>query len=113
MSLSGTTTPPHSCFSIEVKTEEKIELRHENTIVLFYGFKAGLNQEKCFQRLQLAFGDESPYRATVIRWFKEFCRDPNSLQVEEHTGRPQPAVIQDVSTIQKMLMDNNRCTYHK
>ncbi|PRD22465.1 UNVERIFIED_CONTAM: hypothetical protein NCL1_49020 [Trichonephila clavipes] len=39
------------------------------TVMVFYDFKAILNQEECFQRLQLAFGDESPCRATVYRWF--------------------------------------------
>ncbi|PRD30900.1 UNVERIFIED_CONTAM: hypothetical protein NCL1_25016 [Trichonephila clavipes] len=72
----------------------------------------GSNQEECVQRLQLAFGDGSPCRATVFRWFKEFCSGHNSLQDEEHTRRPRPAVIPDnVSAIRKMLMGDNRCTY--
>ncbi|GFT93379.1 hypothetical protein TNCV_337441 [Trichonephila clavipes] len=55
------------------QTEKKVELRHEN-IITCYDFKAGLNQEECFQWLQLVFGDESPCRVTVFRWFKEVCR---------------------------------------
>ena len=62
--------------------------------------------------LQLAFGDESPARATVFRWFKEFSRGRNFLQDDEHTGRPPSAVVPDnVSAIRKMLMDDNHCTY--
>ena len=38
--------------------------------IIFYDFKVGLNQEACIQRLQLAFDDKSPARATVFRWFK-------------------------------------------
>ncbi|GFV98212.1 uncharacterized protein TNCV_4449691 [Trichonephila clavipes] len=73
---------------------------------------ARLNQEECIQRLQLAFRDESPYRATVFIWLKEFCSSHNSLQDEEHTERPRSAVIPDnVSAIRKMLMEDNRCTY--
>ncbi|GFT61906.1 uncharacterized protein TNCV_4497171 [Trichonephila clavipes] len=41
--------------------------------------------------LLYAFGDESPYRATVFRWLKESCSGRNSLQEEEHTGMPQSA----------------------
>ncbi|GFV46475.1 hypothetical protein TNCV_3233621 [Trichonephila clavipes] len=41
--------------------------------MLFFDFKAGLNQEECVQRLRLVFGDESPCHATVFRLFKEFC----------------------------------------
>ncbi|GFU90270.1 uncharacterized protein TNCV_1853031 [Trichonephila clavipes] len=59
-----------------------------------------------------AFGDKSPSRATVFRWFKEFCRGRNSFQDEEHTGRTRSAVIPDnVYALRKMLMDDNRCTY--
>ncbi|GFV05056.1 transposable element Tc1 transposase [Trichonephila clavipes] len=80
--------------------------------MIFYDFKVVLNQEECFQRLQLAFGDESPCRASIFSWFKEFCSGNNSLQDKEHAGRPWPAVIPDnVSAIGKMLMDGNCCTY--
>ncbi|GFU41423.1 uncharacterized protein TNCV_2171771 [Trichonephila clavipes] len=59
-----------------------------------------------------AIGDESPCHATFFRWLKEFCIGHNSLQDEEHTGRPRPAVFPEkVSAIPKMLMDDNRCTY--
>ncbi|GFW31744.1 uncharacterized protein TNCV_3099691 [Trichonephila clavipes] len=59
-----------------------------------------------------AFGDESPCRATVFRWFKEFCSGHNSLPDEEHIERPRSTVIPDnLSAIRKMLMDDNRCTY--
>ncbi|PRD24901.1 UNVERIFIED_CONTAM: hypothetical protein NCL1_42463 [Trichonephila clavipes] len=72
----------------------------------------GLNQDECIQWLQLALGNESPCCTTVFRWFKEFCSGRNSLLDEEHTGRPQLAVITDnVSTIRKMFIDDNHCTY--
>ncbi|MFX9165696.1 hypothetical protein ABTN87_19735, partial [Acinetobacter baumannii] len=52
-----------------------MELTREHfRAMIFYDFKAGLNPAECVQRLQLAFGDESPARATVFRWFKEFSR---------------------------------------
>ncbi|GFV15777.1 hypothetical protein TNCV_987601 [Trichonephila clavipes] len=48
-----------------------MELTREHyRAVIFYGFKAGLNREECFQGLQLGFRGESPCHATV---FKEFC----------------------------------------
>ncbi|GFT86435.1 histone-lysine N-methyltransferase SETMAR [Trichonephila clavipes] len=75
-------------------------------------FKATLSQDDCDQRLQSAFVDDSPCRATVFRRFKEFCRGRNCLRVEEQTGRLQSTVIPDnMSAIRKMLMDYNRCTY--
>ncbi|GFU65041.1 histone-lysine N-methyltransferase SETMAR [Trichonephila clavipes] len=69
-----------------------MELTREHyRFLIFYDFKAGLNQEGCVQRRQLAFGDESPCHATVFRWFKEFCSGHNSLQDEEHTKIPRSA----------------------
>ncbi|GFV08350.1 uncharacterized protein TNCV_327841 [Trichonephila clavipes] len=77
--------------------------------MIFHHFKARLNQDECVQRLQLAFDDESPCRATVFRWFKKFCRGFNSLQDEEHTEWTRLEVIPDnVSGIRKMLMNDNR-----
>ncbi|GFX84550.1 uncharacterized protein TNCV_560651 [Trichonephila clavipes] len=78
--------------------------------MIFYDFKAELNQDECVQQLQLAFGDESPCRVTIFRWFKEFCRGRNSFQ-EEHAGRPPSRIPDNVSAIRKMLMDNNHGTY--
>ena len=54
--------------------------------IIFYDFKAGLNQEECVQWLQLAFGNEFLSCTNVFRWFKEFCRGCNSLQDDEHKG---------------------------
>ncbi|GFX39034.1 histone-lysine N-methyltransferase SETMAR [Trichonephila clavipes] len=61
--------------------------REHHRAMIFYDFKAVLNQKECVQRLQLAFDDESPCRVTVFRWFKEFCSCHNSLQDEESTER--------------------------
>ena len=73
-----------------------MELTREHfCTIIFYDFKAELNQEGCVQRLQLAFSDESPARATAFRWFKKFSRGRNFLQDEEYTGRPPTAVVPD------------------
>ncbi|GFV82407.1 histone-lysine N-methyltransferase SETMAR [Trichonephila clavipes] len=90
---------------LQTVTEEKMQLTREHyRAMIFYNFKAELNQQEFVQRLQLAFGDESPCRATVFRWFKEFCSRSNSLQEEEHTGRPRSAVIPDnVSATRKYV----------
>ncbi|PRD23705.1 UNVERIFIED_CONTAM: Histone-lysine N-methyltransferase SETMAR [Trichonephila clavipes] len=79
---------------------------------VFYDFNAELNQDECYQRLQLAFGEESPCRATIFRWFKEFFRGRNSLQDGVHTEKPRSVVSPgNVSALRKMLMDDNHCTY--
>ncbi|GFS59888.1 histone-lysine N-methyltransferase SETMAR [Trichonephila clavipes] len=90
-----------------------MELTREHyRATIFYDFKPGLIDDECVQRLQLVFRNEFSCRATVFRWFKEFYRGRNSLQGEEHTRRPRLTVIPDnVFTIRKMLMNDNRRTY--
>ncbi|GFX84414.1 histone-lysine N-methyltransferase SETMAR [Trichonephila clavipes] len=78
----------YGCVSLD-RIENGVETREYYRAMIFYDFKAGLNEEEYVQRLQLAFGDESPCHATVFKWFKEFCSGHNSLQDEEHTGRAQ------------------------
>ncbi|GFV43582.1 histone-lysine N-methyltransferase SETMAR [Trichonephila clavipes] len=87
-------------------------MREPYSTMILYDFKARLNQDKCVQWLQLSFGDESAYRATGLRWFKEFCRERGSLQDEEDKARPRLAVIPDNEfAIRKMSMDDSHSTY--
>ncbi|GFV94399.1 histone-lysine N-methyltransferase SETMAR [Trichonephila clavipes] len=59
------------------------------------------------KKLELAFLSQK-------RWLKEFFRGRNSLQDEERIGKLRSAVISDnVSSIRKMLMNDNRCTNQK
>ncbi|GFV64746.1 uncharacterized protein TNCV_3275171 [Trichonephila clavipes] len=62
-----------------------------------HNFEAGLNQDECVQRLQLAFGDESPCYATVFRWFYEFYRGCAILfrmkDIQEGRGRQQSRIM--------------------
>ncbi|KAF2897861.1 hypothetical protein ILUMI_08312 [Ignelater luminosus] len=78
----------------------------------FLIFKVGLSEEECVMRLHSAFGEETPSRATVVKWFREFHRRCNSLHNVEHTGRPCSAVTPEkVVRVRKMITDYNRCTY--
>ncbi|GBP17960.1 hypothetical protein EVAR_16902_1 [Eumeta japonica] len=50
---------------------------------------------------------------SVLRWLKEFYIRHNSLQDEEHTGKPVTTVAPDnVARPPKMIEDDNRHTYH-
>ncbi|GBP52691.1 hypothetical protein EVAR_43892_1 [Eumeta japonica] len=48
----------------------------------------------------------------LCRWFKEFRDGRNSLEDEEHTGKPVLRVAPDnAGRGRKMIKDDNRCTY--
>ena len=80
--------------------------------MIFYDFKYGLVESDCLKRLQMAFGEKSPTRATVYRWFAEFKRDRTSLSDEFREGRPKTAVTpQNVDAVRSLIMEDSKCTY--
>lgn len=52
----------------------EVEREHFGAMIL-YDFKSGLNESQSLERLQQAFGDIAPSRATVFRWFQEFIKE--------------------------------------
>ncbi|GBP96657.1 Putative uncharacterized protein FLJ37770 [Eumeta japonica] len=89
-------------------------LKHEHwRAMIYYDFKVGLSEEQCVPRLQLAFNNEAPSRAVGFRWFREFRNGRNSLQDEEHMGRPVSSdTLENVGRVRKMIEGDNPFTYH-
>ncbi|GBP40634.1 hypothetical protein EVAR_32676_1 [Eumeta japonica] len=85
-------------------------LKHEHwRAMIYYDFKTGLSEEQCVQRLK--FNNGAPSRATVFRWFREFRNGRNSIQDEEHTGRPVSTVTR--YNVLKIIKDDDRSPYYK
>ncbi|GFV40209.1 histone-lysine N-methyltransferase SETMAR [Trichonephila clavipes] len=59
-----------------------------------------------------AYNGCNPCRATVFRWFKEFYNGHNSLQDEEHTGRPRPAKILQEVNVRGIMIHYASATSH-
>lgn len=80
--------------------------------MIFYDFKSGLSENECFQRLQKAFEEESPSRATVFRWFSEFKRGRQYLNDENREGRPKSAVTsKNIEAVKRMVEEDPRSSY--
>lgn len=92
-----------------------MELSREHfRAMILYDFKCGLKPEESFDRLQIAFGDEGPSKATVYRWFSEFKRGRQSMTDEERCGRPLTAVTEEnVLAVKKIIEENKRITYEE
>ncbi len=67
---------------------ERKENRVDVRALLYYAFKVQLNQDYCFQQLQLAYKNEALIHSIVFRWFTEFRKGSNSLLYGEHTEKP-------------------------
>ena len=72
-------------------------------------FKLGKTATETFQMVQKVYGDKVLSRSSVFDWYKRLQHGRESLEDDEHTGRPRsgrsPEEIMKVSDILK----NDRC----
>ena len=58
-----------------------MELNREHFCeIIYYNIRRGLTQQQCIAELNSIFGDETPSRTSVYRWYGEFNRGRSSLQ---------------------------------
>lgn len=107
----------YHCLQLTLKFQfdEKMDLTRENfRAMIFYDFRAGLSQQECLNRLQLAFGDEAPSKTSVYDWYNEFKRGRRSLKDEPHTGRPKSAIIQEnIDAVRELIKEDRHVTYRE
>jgi histone-lysine N-methyltransferase SETMAR len=79
---------------------------------IYYDFKSGLSQQQCLERLQSAFPDSAPSRATILNWFSEFKRGRATLEDGPRPGRPCDAVtVENVNRVRDLVNQDRRITY--
>ena len=72
--------------------------------MIYYDYCRYLSPMECLDQLSSAFGDRSPDKATVYRWFNEFKWGRESIADETRTGRPSTAVNQtNVCTVENLI----------
>ena len=92
-----------------------MEVTRENfRVMIFYDFKAGLNEKDSYKKLQKCFPGSSPSYATVFRWFKEFKREKTNFKDDHRSGRPSTAVTEkNVENLRKIIKDDRHVTYQQ
>lgn len=92
-----------------------MDLRREHfRAMILYDFKCRLKPDESYDRLQMAFMDEGPSKATVYRWYNEFKRGRPTLGDDERSGRPLTAVTEEnVLAVKNLIQDNRRITYQE
>ena len=69
-------------------------------------------QRKSFQSLKHCFGDQSPSKATVFRWFREFMSGARTLEDDDRCGRMATTVTpENVSRIESLIKEDSKMTY--
>lgn len=78
--------PPHFLNS-NYRVTLKMDLRWEHfRAVIFYAFKCRLKPDESYDRLQMAFLDKHPFKATVYRRYNEFKCGRLALRVKKEAA---------------------------
>ena len=92
-------------------------LRRDFRAMMYYDYCQRKSFQECFQSLKLCFGDQSPPKATVFRWFKQFMSGARTLEDDDRcgrmaTGRMATAVIPEkVSRVGSLIKNDPKMTY--
>ena len=54
---------------------------------MYYDYCQGKSLQKCFQILKHCFGDQSPSKAAIFRWFRLFMSGARNLEEDDRCGR--------------------------
>ena len=86
--------------------------RRDFRAMIYYDYCRNLSPKECLDELITAFGDRSPDKDTVYRWFNDFKFGRDSIADETRSGRPSTAVNEtNVCAVEKLIKEDRRTTY--
>ena len=86
--------------------------RRDFRTMMYYDFCQGKSFQECFQSLKYCFGDQSPAKATVFRWFLNSCLERERLEDDDRCGRMATTVTtENVSRVESLIQKDPKMTY--
>ena len=86
--------------------------RRDFRVMMYYDYFHGKYFQECFQSLKRCFGDQSPSKATVFRWFRQFMSGAGTLEDNNHCGRMATSVTpENVSRVESLMKKDPKITY--
>ena len=80
--------------------------------MLYFDYCQGKSFQECFQSLKHCFGDQSPSKATVFRWFRQFMSGARTLEDDDRCGRtPTTVTPENVSRVESLIRKNPKMMY--
>ena len=70
------------CFASSVDLSQR-----DFRAMMYYDYCQGKSFQECFQSLKHCFGDRSPSKATVCRWFRQFLSGARTLEDHDRCGQ--------------------------
>ena len=86
--------------------------RREFRAMIYYDYCQGKSFQERFQSLKHCFGDQSPSKATVFRWFRQFMSGASTLEDDDRCGRMTTTVApENVSMVESLLKKDPKLAY--
>ena len=80
--------------------------------MMYYDYYQGKSFQECFQSLKHCFGDQSPSKATVFRWFRQFMSGASTLEDDDPCGGTATTVTpENVSRAVSLIKKDPKMTY--
>lgn len=78
-------------------------------VLIKHCFLMGKNTVQTEQWLEKCYGDSSPSKTTICRWFADFKRGRTDTNDAERSGRPNSAVVpENIKKIRKMILSDRK-----
>ena len=82
--------------------------------MICFDFSQGKSCQECFDGLKKYFGDQSPSKLAMFRWYKHFGNGQLTLDDSDRCGRLFSVVTQEnVSKVRKLISKDQRITYQE
>ena len=80
--------------------------------MMYYDYYRGKSFQECFQSLKHCFGDQSPSKATVFRWFRQFINGARTLEDDDRCDQMATTVTQEnVSRAESLIKKGPKMAY--
>ena len=80
--------------------------------MVYYDYCQGKSFQECFQSLKHCLGDQSPPKATVFRWFRQFMSGARPLEDDDRCGRTATTVTpENVSRVESLIKKDPKMAY--
>ena len=80
--------------------------------MMYYDYCQGKSFQECFQSLKHCFGDQSPSKVFVFRWFRQFMSGARTLGDDDRCGQMATTVTpENVSGVESLIKKDPKMTY--
>ena len=97
----------------DVSSANSVDLfRKDFRAMMYCDYFQGKSFRECFQSLKHCLGDQSPSKATVFWWFRQFMSGARTLEDDDRCGRMATTVtLENVFSVESLIKKDPKMAY--